>query len=185
MLIIFVVLFTNLVFIGSIVGGTISGYHIYKTYTGDISYEINDDGTCTVTSVKNYKNTSIIISEKYKNHTVTSISPYAFQNCSTLESVELPSTIKEIGDGAFRNCTSLKEIQISYGVITIGNYAFENCKSLKDIVIPSSVKSMGYNVFVNCYNLKIHCVAKSEPSSWGKNWNAYGCPVYYGYLDED
>ena len=61
---------------------------------------------------------------------VTSVAPYAFQQCGKLTKVTLPTTVKTIGTHAFSYCGALKSISIPSGVKTIGNRAFLSCKAL-------------------------------------------------------
>ncbi len=50
----------------------------------------------------------------------------AFDECSNIQSVHLPSTIKEIGKWAFDHCTSLSKINFHSGIQYIGYGAFHN-----------------------------------------------------------
>ena len=84
---------------------------------------------------------------------MTSIRDYAFDNCTSLTSIEIPSGVTSIRDHAFDNCTSLTSIEIPSGVTSIGNSAFKNCTSLASIEIPSSVTSIGNEAFAYCTNL--------------------------------
>ena len=43
---------------------------------------------------------------------VTAIAPLAFKNCSQLESIVIPNSVRHIGHHAFEGCTAIKEIQI-------------------------------------------------------------------------
>ena len=63
----------------------------------------------------------------------TVIDGYAFQYCTYLENVYLPSNVTTIGDGAFRECQNLKSIIIPSGVNSIGYVAFENCFRLHEV----------------------------------------------------
>ena len=71
---------------------------------------------------------------------ITDIGMCVFQNCTALESVNLPNTIKTIPDFAFENCIGLTEITIPDSVEGIGSSAFKGCSSLSSINIPTSVK---------------------------------------------
>lgn len=58
---------------------------------------------------------------------IKSISPYAFNNCTSLTTVNLPSTMSEIGEGVFENCTSLDgTLTITSNINKIEDYAFKN-----------------------------------------------------------
>ena len=79
----------------------------------------------------------------------TTISDYAFYECSRLTSVVIPDSVTSIGDQAFRNCDSLVSVTIPDSVTSIGERAFSYCDSLTSVVIPDSVTSIGYEAFYN------------------------------------
>lgn len=54
---------------------------------------------------------------------------------------------------AFDDCTSLTSIEIPNSVTSIGNYVFSGCTALTSIVIPYSVTSIGYQAFYVCSSL--------------------------------
>lgn len=85
---------------------------------------------------------------------LSSIEAYAFDGCTGLQSVKLPSQLSSIGDDAFRNCASLKEIRIPDNVKSIGVYVFPNCSSLESAVLPSGLTSISGSLFSNCSKLK-------------------------------
>jgi len=55
-----------------------------------------------------------------------------------------------IPDSAFFSCTSLTSINIPSSVTSIGDWAFEFCSDLISINIPASVTSIGIKVFLYC-----------------------------------
>ena len=63
----------------------------------------------------------------------------AFHNCSSLESIKLPSTVTEIGRDAFCGCFNLREVTFNDGLQKIGDEAFTHCTSLESIILPSTV----------------------------------------------
>ena len=83
--------------------------------------------------------------------TVKDIYDYAFENCFSLEAIEMPG-VTRIFEGAFNACTSLKTIEMPM-VKTIGSSAFEKCTSLKTIEM-SSVESIGSYAFFGCSSLE-------------------------------
>ena len=94
--------------------------------------------------------TNVIFGE---NSQLTSIGDWAFGDCSSLTSIEIPSGVTSIGDGAFSGCSSLTSIEIPSGVTSIGDGAFSGCSSLTSIEIPSGVTSIGDSVFRSCSSL--------------------------------
>ena len=69
-------------------------------------------------------------------HPVTSISKYAFQNCSSLTSVTIGDSVTSIDYYAFQDCTSLTSITIPNSVTSIDGNAFSGCSSLTSMTIP-------------------------------------------------
>lgn len=93
--------------------------------------------------------------------------------CAQLSALSLPSTTTgSIGNYAFYNCYSLASINIPDGVTSIGNNAFYNCYSLASINIPDGVTSIGNNAFRFCYFLKeVHLQPTTPPTL--SNANAF------------
>lgn len=85
---------------------------------------------------------------------VTSIRDYAFQGCSSLNTVSIPNTVTSIENEAFRDCSGLTSITIPESVTSIGNNAFLRCTSLTSIIIPNNVTGIGDEVFRGCSELE-------------------------------
>ncbi len=79
---------------------------------------------------------------------------FIFRECPSLESVNIPSTLKEIPEMCFFDCTSLKEVHIEDGVQAVGVSAFGDCKNLTDVELPDSVLYIKNSAFKSCENLK-------------------------------
>ena len=91
---------------------------------------------------------------------------YAFENCSSLTSVNIPSSVTEIGRNAFQDCSSLTSVNIPSSVTEIREYAFDGCSSLISVKIPSSVTSIGGSAFSGCSGLRsIYVYAETVPST--------------------
>ena len=100
----------------------------------------------TNTLIAGCKNTTI-------PNSVTSISGYAFYNCTGLTSVTIGSGVTRIGSDAFRGCTGLTSIEIPNSVTSIGMEAFSGCSGLTSITIGSGVTSIGSDAFKGCTNI--------------------------------
>lgn len=69
---------------------------------------------------------------------VTSISNYAFNNYSGLESLTIPSTVETIGAEAFSGCNSLSSVTINAEALqSVGERAFYNVSKVKELNISS------------------------------------------------
>ena len=91
---------------------------------------------------------------------VTAIAAGAFRDNTSIETVLIPSTVREIGASAFAGCTNLKTVTVYAGLETIGNSAFSGCSALTSVTLPDGVRTFGENVFADCPEMKI-----SLPSS--------------------
>ena len=78
----------------------------------------------------------------------------AFQGCSQLTKVTLPTSLESIGDNAFYECYNLKAVTLPEGLESIGINAFEHCTSLETITLPSTVTTIDKWAFGNCISLK-------------------------------
>ena len=76
-----------------------------------LEYEINADGkTCTITGIGSCTDTDLIIPETIDGYRVTKIGGSAFQNCMSLTSVVIASSITSIDYQAFYGCYRLVEV---------------------------------------------------------------------------
>lgn len=115
----------------------------------------NGIGTCTVYFDRRCNESNVIIPEYSPDgDLVNSIGDSAFSNCTSLESITIPTSVKKIGWNAFSNCLSLTNITIPDGVTSIYGNTFRNCASLVNITIPSSVTSIGAWAFRDCKHLE-------------------------------
>ena len=95
--------------------------------------------------------------------TITSIGQYAFQGCSSLKNVSIPINVTSIGQYAFQGCSSLKNVSIPNNVTSIGQYAFSGCSSLEGIWLPSKFNNIAPSAFEGCTNLQyIDCSSPKE-----------------------
>jgi hypothetical protein len=106
---------------------------------------------------------------------MTSIESTAFQSCSALASITIPSSVTSIGSNAFYNCTSLTAFSVdasnpnfsndAFGVLfnklqtTLNFYPIGNTRT--SYTIPSSVTSITSNAFYN----SIYLASITIPSS--------------------
>ena len=131
-----------------------------------IYYRIDDEQAIVISHPDKYSGYIVIPSTvNYGDgFPVTGISYAAFEGCSDLQSVTIPSSVTSIGVWAFRWCNSLPSITIPSSVTSIGDGAFERCSSLTSITIPSSVTSIGLGVFSGCTSLTSITIPSSVTS---------------------
>lgn len=110
--------------------------------------------------------------EKYN---VTSIGVNAFYQCSYLNSVIIPSSVKVIDTQAFWGCRALSSVVIPEGVTTIGSSAFWGCRGMKSVTFPVSIVEIGNEAFDYCDDLDIINISSLE--AWCKI-KFYDEPLY-------
>ena len=106
----------------------------------------------------------------------------AFEGCSGLTSITLPSGVTEIGSSAFYGCSGLTSITLPSGVTWIGHSAFYGCSGLTSITLPSGVTEIGKSAFANCSGLtSIYVYAEKMPklrTNMFDGCDAKKCTVY-------
>ena len=127
-----------------------------KTYAatyGDLTYEVQKDGTIEITDCNESASGALTIPSTIDGKEVTSIGQSAFEQCKKLTNITIPNSVTSIGNFAFYVCSSLTSITIPNSVTSIGDYAFYVCSSLTSITIPNSVTSIGDYAFYACSSL--------------------------------
>ena len=89
-----------------------------------------------------------------RTYIVNSIGNSAFDTCTGMTSVSIPSTVTFLDEWAFRDCDGLTSINIPNSVTKINHCVFAFCDGLTSISIPNSVVELGQQVFWTCTNLR-------------------------------
>ena len=111
----------------------------------------------------------IVIPDTYKNLPVTSIGRNAFQNCTSITSITIPTSVTEIFWYAFDGCTSIKDVyyigniegwlsissfmRIGAQPLDYGANLYFNNNLVTEIEIPDSFTSIPEGVFAGCTSL--------------------------------
>ena len=85
---------------------------------------------------------------------MTSIGESAFENCSSLASINLPDNLTSIVSGAFIGCSSLASINLPDNLTRINSFTFYKCNSLASINLPDNLTSIGEIAFCDCSSLE-------------------------------
>jgi len=121
-------------------------------FSNGLEYKLSEDGTeYYVIGIGKCKSKKIIIPEAYNDLPVTRIENSAFTS-TDIESVILPTTVREIGDIAFKGCENLTSVDLC-NVEVISRFAFLGCTALTEMFIPSSVVSIATETFSGCTSL--------------------------------
>jgi uncharacterized repeat protein (TIGR02543 family) len=169
----------------------------------DITYEWTMSGTDVKIIGYNGTASNLTIPESVDyngvSYTVTEIGEGAFENNTTLSSMNLDNSVNlitTIGARAFKGCTNLYDFHfppcltsigseafsgsglteitpIPDGVTSIGAKAFADCTNLTSVTIPASVTSIADDAFENCNANLVIYVPEGLVDSYSNKWSAY------------
>ena len=114
---------------------------------------------------------------------LTTISDYAFSDCSSLRNIKFTSSVTSIGQSAFYGCSSLTITDFDKtNIPEIKGYTFFNCTAIEDVNIPEGVVSIGASAFATCYGLttiRIPSTVTSIDSGAFQNCRGTGKTIYF------
>jgi hypothetical protein len=117
------------------------------TYTviGGTTIEITDYPTSEIGEVS--------VPDEIDSKPVTSVGDNAFEHCSGLTSITLPSSVTSIGTRAFLGCSSLTGMTLPPGLTSVADFTLYGCSSLTSITLPAGVTSLGIHSLSACSGL--------------------------------
>ncbi|MBR2154041.1 MAG: leucine-rich repeat domain-containing protein [Bacteroidaceae bacterium] len=83
---------------------------------------------------------------------ITKIRDNAFIH-TDIESITIPSSVKEMGSGLFWNCKALSKVQLNCIIERLPNSIFACCSSLTSFDVPECIKVIELGAFYRCTNL--------------------------------
>lgn len=92
------------------------------------------------------------ISNVYLHDGIKAIHYSAFEGCTSITSIKLPSNLETLGMSVFR-ASGIKSITIPAKVTVLSESTFENCKNLSSIELNSGLLYISGNAFKGCSNL--------------------------------
>ena len=139
----------------------IDGVYYLKDNTGTYRYLISADKTIESCQIK--EECEVIAANAFescttlKNVTLPTnlkiIESAVFKGCTSLESISIPDSVESIEFEAFRGCKALVSAVIGNGVKLIDSQVFYDCTKLTNVTLGNSVTSIGNNAFYNCSSL--------------------------------
>lgn len=85
--------------------------------------------------------------------TVVEIGESAFDTCESLTAIEFPSSVTTFGSDVLYGCVSLKSVKLPENMERIPDYFMQGCQAVTSIDLPSSVKEIGEFAFAECTGL--------------------------------
>ncbi len=113
-------------------------------------------GTVTSLAASTFNSAKISALDLSACTSLTTIENSLCYNCSNLQTVTLPASIKVIKSQAFRECGSLQSINLNActGLTKIGDTSFYGCASLEgSYTLPATLTCISSSSFTNCAKL--------------------------------
>lgn len=114
---------------------------------------------------------------------IDAIGMFSFAGCTSLKSVNIPSTLDKIGFASFMGCTSLTDINISSNISVINEQVFQNCTSLTEFTVPNSVGAISDFSFAGCTSLEKVVIPKTVKNISAKAFLNCDKLTIYGYTN--
>lgn len=108
---------------------------------------------------------------------VETIVEYAFRNCYSVASIEIPDTVKSVGKSSFLGCTNAKSVRFGDNskLESIGANAFEWCNNLLRVYLPPTPPALeNINAFSDISAKCVFCCktqASLEAYKKAENWS--------------
>ena len=108
---------------------------------------------------------------------ITTIVFFAFGQCYSLTSVEIPDSVKSIANSAFNSCNKLKSVRFGNNskIESIGTNVFEWCSQLANIHLPNTPPTLANaNAFANINPACIfYCKSQASLNAYksAANWS--------------
>lgn len=150
----------------------------------DLTFNLFNNGTEYKVTARNRQITYVKIPETYNDLPVTEIADNGFTNCTNLQYIWIPYTVKRIGNNAFTNCRNLERINGMPRVESIGNNAFAMCLKLDNLILPNSINTLGSTILRNNPNTVYSRMTHEKIVTLNPNWKASNDPVKVIYGDQ-
>lgn len=120
----------------------------------------------TLTELKDNAFTNTALKEISIPESVTEMGAGTFSGCRSLKKVNVPSGVTAIKRYLFSECTALEELTLPESIKSIGYSAF-NSTNLKDFTLPSTVEAIEAEAFYRSALEKLTVLAATPPHTPG------------------
>ncbi|OAV68675.1 hypothetical protein Barb6XT_00850 [Bacteroidales bacterium Barb6XT] len=96
---------------------------------------------------------------------LVSAGDYAFSNCPSLTSAELPASVERIGKGCFSGSDNLTSLSLPANsrLAHLPDEVLSGCRSLREITLPAAVEHIGRGAFRGCAGLTSVTLLSDKP----------------------
>ena len=105
----------------------------------------------------------------------------AFENCVSLEILNLSNRVISIGESAFSGCVNLETVIFGNELAKIDSNAFSGCEKITEVTLPVSLVEMGNAVFGHDLTINVFFTESETPSGFYENWCTINSIIVYDY----
>lgn len=132
---------------------------------GHFTYEVINGNEVRITDYPETESGSLAIPDVIDTKSVTSIGSNAFQDCSLLTSISIPSSVNHIGPAVFVGCDSLTSLTVDAAnteYSSLDGVLYNKAQTILlrypegkvgGFTVPNSVTRLWYSCFFDCSNL--------------------------------
>lgn len=102
---------------------------------------------------------------------ITSVDDFAFALCTSIKTINLPSSVTIIKECAFQSCIKLIRMLFPTSCTTVRKYAFIYCTGLALVHIPSALTLIETKAFLGDTVAKAYLSATTVPATFQTQWN--------------
>ena len=99
---------------------------------------------------------------------ITSISRYAFDNCTSLTTITLPASVETIRSYAFNSCTNLQSVTVTTNLKMMESCVFNGCSKLKEVFNLDGLTTAYVDSFRNCNPIRYASLNSTGAKTLGK-----------------
>ena len=145
---------------------TLTAEYVKTTSEGELLFDTDDGKTYYVAGIGTWTGNTLVIPDTYNGKPVTRIGNNAFKGNKEIINLILPESIETIGDGAFEDCSSLKTINLPKSLseapdldgcdsLTIVYYDINDCYTVFYYGVRRVIVGDGVSIVkLHCYDLK-------------------------------
>ena len=119
--------------------------------SGPIHYTVDSSGNATITEYDSGEE-NVVIPESIDGYPVVAIGPRAFYEDTVIKTVSLPEGLITISERAFDSCSNIEQLNIPSTVRTLGTSSFTHLK-ITELTLPEGMTEIPYHCFAYCNKL--------------------------------
>jgi len=127
--------------------------HVINIGAARFTYTL-EKGKAIITGYEDTISGAVTVPWEINGYPVTEIAEGAFEGCSDITSLLIPSSVVKIGADAFKGCSAVANLALPDSIVNLGDGVFENCSEISNLRLSKNTKGIGAKAFWGCSKLK-------------------------------